>query len=87
MLQSNYFQETTITINGNQYKMDYDLATAKSGAVRAFGNIYVDSMKPIPFTFFTINNKIAAYTPKKEPKEFIGNVVSAVLGEDLPFYE
>lgn len=87
MLHSNNFQETSITLKNQQYRMEYDLADTIPGSVRAFGNIYVNDDDPIQFTFFTLNNKIAGYTPMNGTKEFIGNIVFTVLGYNLPFEE
>ena len=86
MLHSNNYQETMITINGNQYKMEYDLATTiNDNSVRGFGNIYIESDNPMEFTFFTLNGRIAGYTPMDGKKDLIGNIVSTVVGKELPF--
>lgn len=87
MLYSQNYQETNIIINGKQFKMEYDLATTiNANSVRAFGNIYLDpDNDPMEFTFFTINGKIAGYTPMNGTKEFIANIVSTVVGKELPF--
>lgn len=87
MFYSNNFQETTITINDEQYNMEYDVANLMPGSVRAFGNIYVIPDEPIEFTFFTISDRIAGYTPMNGTREFIGNIVSTVVGRDLLFEE
>jgi alpha-amylase/alpha-mannosidase (GH57 family) len=85
MLASNNFQETTITLDGKQYRMEYDLAAAIENSVRCFGNIYLNEDKPMEFTFFTLNNKIAGYTPMNGKKEFIANIVETTTGKNLPF--
>lgn len=85
MLHSTNYQETEITIGGNQFRMEYDLSNVIPGSFRAFGNIYVNPEEPIEFTFFTINNKIGGYTPMNGTKEFIGSIVHAVLGQHLPY--
>lgn len=85
MLASNNFKKTKITLDRKEFDMEYDLAKVMEGSVRGFGNIYTDSEEPMEFTFFTLNNKIAGYTPMNGTKEFIGSIVSAVLGHELPF--
>jgi hypothetical protein len=69
MLHSKKYKETRITIEGISYRMEYDLADTMPGSVRAFGNIYMDPEDPLEFTFFTINNQIAGYTPMNGTKE------------------
>jgi len=87
MLQSDNFKETVITINGNKYRMEYDVATTiNDNSLRGFGNIYIDADKdPVQFTFTTLNGRIAGYTPMNGTKEFISNLVSTVVGKELPF--
>jgi hypothetical protein len=91
MLHSNNFQKTTITIDGKEFEMEYDLAKYDEKSLRAFGNIYTDpddkenDSKIQQFTFFTINNEIAGYTPMNGKREFISAIATAVLGVTLPF--
>src|SRR5207245_6264733 len=75
MLASNNFQTTNITINGKEFKMEYDLATTINTDVRVFGNIYINPERPTQFTIIVTNNKIAGYTPMNGTKEFIGSIV------------
>ena len=85
MLHSDKFQETTIIIDGKEYKMEYDVSQAMEKSIRGFGNIYIDEEEPMQFTFFTIDNKIAAYTPMNGTKDFISNIVETATGHKFPF--
>jgi len=85
MFQNNNFQEANINLNGQQYKLEFNITNPMEGSITVFGNIYINSDDPIEFTFFTINNRIAGYTPMNGTKEFIGNIVSSILGHELPF--
>ncbi len=86
MLHSDKFQETTIEINGKESRMEYDVAPAIQNSVRGFGNIYIDLEKdPMEFTFFTLNNQIAGYTPMNINREIISEIVEITTGSKLDF--
>lgn len=85
MLHSNNFQETMITINNEEYRIEYDVAPAIENSIRGFGNIYMDEENPLEFTFFTLNNQIAGYTPMNARRDLIANIVETTTGQRIPF--
>lgn len=91
MLHSLNYKETTINIEGKELEMEYDFSDLDEKSSRGFGNIYTDpddketDDKIIQFTFFTLNNEIAGFTPMNGKREFISQIVKAVTGKDLAF--
>ena len=86
MLHSENFKETTITINGEKCRMEYDVAPAIENSFRGFGNIYMAGKnEPLEFTFFTLNDQISGYTPMNIKKEIMADIVDATTGQRLPF--
>lgn len=85
MLFSNNFQTTIFTWDDKNFKMEYDLRASPDGN-SAFGNIYIngENDEPNEFTFFTVNGRVAGYTPMNGKKEYIGAIVETILGIKLP---
>lgn len=83
MLHSDNFQETTITLNDHEYRMEYDVQQATVNSIAGFGNIYINEDEPMEFTFFTIDGRIAGYTPMNLKKEVIADIVEAAIGQRL----
>ena len=86
MLHSERFQTTVFNFQDKSFKMEYDLRITPEGSDVGFGNIYIkgDDEEPSEFTFFTINGRIAGYTPINGTKEYIGAIVETVTGKKLP---
>ena len=86
MLHSERFQTTVFNFQDKSFKMEYDLRITPEGSDVGFGNIYIkgDDEEPSEFTFFTINGRIAGYTPMNGTKEYIGAIVETVTGKKLP---
>ncbi len=86
MLYNTNFKTTTFIFNEKGFKMEYDLKITPEGSYVASGNIYINGAdeEPTEFTFFTINNRVAGYTPMNWKKEYIGAIVETVTGKKLP---
>ena len=86
MLHSERFQTTVFNFQDKSFKMEYDLRITPEGSDVGFENIYIkgDDEEPSEFTFFTINGRIAGYTPMNGTKEYIGAIVETVTGKKLP---
>ena len=87
MTISKTLTKTFLTCKGRLCEMDYDLNRLNKTSIRCLGTISIDLDKRLEFSFFTINDKIAGYTPTSWAKEFISSIVSATLGRELPFEE
>lgn len=86
MLHSTKFKQTVFNWEGQQFKIEYDLSTLSDKSSAGFGNIYIkEGEDPLSFTFFTINNQIAGYTPMNGTKDFISAIVETVMGVKLTF--
>ncbi len=86
MLHSQNFETTTFKFEEKNFKMEYDLKISQQGAYVGFGNIYFNGEEndPAEFTFFTMNDRVAGYTPINGTKEYIGAIVETVTGKKLP---
>lgn len=86
MLHSEKFQTTVFNFQNKSFKMEYDLKMKPDGSDVGFGNIYLigEDEDPLEFTFFTINGRVAGYTPLNVTKEYIGAIVETVTGKKLP---
>ena len=85
MLHSDKFQMTVFSFQNKSFKMEYDLRVTPEGSDVGFGNIYIkgDEEEPTEFTFFTINGRVAGYTPMNATKEYMGAIVQTVTGKKL----
>lgn len=86
MLHSANYLTTTFTFEGKSFNMEYDLKITPEGSYVGFGNIYFKGKdeEPAEFTFFTINDRVAGYTPMNGKKEYIGAIVETVTGKQFP---
>lgn len=85
MYHSKNFIQKEIIIEGNSYQMEYDLKNAGEDSIVCFGNIHTDEERVIEFSFVTLNNKIAMYVPLNGSKEFISNIVTTIMNQEIPF--
>jgi hypothetical protein len=87
MFESRNFTKKRFSLNGNEYKIEYELNNVHTNVYMSFGNIYMDKQKPVEFTFAIADNKILQYVPLNAKKELISNIVQIVMGRLFYFHE
>ena len=87
MFESHNFIKKKFSVNGNEYKIEYELDNIHSDIYMSFGNIYIDKQKPMEFTFAIAYNEILQYAPLNAKKELISNIVQIIMGRSFSFNE